>query len=234
MAPPKAGRRGEPYAPAHDIMPTFTVHRAEQAYKTAEKERAAAEARDEAKRLDAHARSQQQAQEAQRALASPHRSLREALEWFRAEWQAALPVRLHEGWDSVEPGDVLGAPAWTLKWRNWLSSVDPGDGEAPLYDPLRRAHMALTMSDSLWDRAGAAFLFRLGCLGFDPMCAARNMPDTLPTAYVAWYTEKAIDRLRERMAKERTKEPGKVERPEWMDRLHIGKSDAQHAAEEAA
>lgn len=216
-----------------DPLPAFNVRRVEAAYKVAERERAAAEARAEAQRLDAHARSQQQAQEAQRALASPHRSLREALEWFRAEWQAALPVRLHEGWDSVEPGDVLGAPAWTHKWRLWLSSVDPGDDAVPM-DPLRRAHMAMTMSESLWERAGAAYLFRLGCLGFDPLSAGRNMPDRLPVTYTAWYAEKAIDRLRERMEQERHRPPGRVERPEWMDRLHIGKSDAQHAAEEAA
>lgn len=217
-----------------DPRPTFTVRRAEAAYVEAERTRKEAEAKDTAARLDAHARSQQQAQEAQRALASPHRSLREALEWFRAEWQAALPVRLHEGWDSVEPGDVLGAPAWTHKWRTWLSSVDPGDGSVPVMDPLRRAHMAMTMSESLWERAGAAFLFRLGCLGFDPLSAARNMPDVLPVSYTAWYAEKAIDRLRERMENDRHKAPGRVDRPEWMDRLHIGKSEAQHEAEEAA
>lgn len=217
-----------------DPLPTFTLRRADAAYKVAERERAEREAKDEAARLDAHARSQQQAQEAQRALASPHRSLREALEWFRAEWQAALPVRLHEGWDSVEPGDVLGAPAWTHKWRTWLASVDPADKSVPTMDPLRRAHMAMTMSESLWERAGAAFLFRLGCLGFDPISAGRNMPDVLPVTYTAWYTEKAIDRLRERIGQERSKPPGRVERPEWMDRLGIGKSDAQHHAEEAA
>lgn len=213
-------------------LPSFTVRRAEAAFKTAEKEREAAEAKATAERLAAHARSQQQAQEAQRALASPHRSLREALEWFRAEWQASLPVRLHEGWDSVEPGDVLGAPAWTLKWRNWLMSVDPKDDTVPM-DALRRAHMAMTMSESLWERSGAAFLFRLGCLGFDPLSAGRNMPDPLPVTYTAWYAEKAIDRLREKMEQERRKAPGRVERPEWMDRLGIGKSDAQHHAEEA-
>lgn len=213
-------------------LPSFTVRRAEAAFKTAEKEREAAEAKATAERLTAHARSQQQAQEAQRALASPHRSLREALEWFRAEWQASLPVRLHEGWDSVEPGDVLGAPAWTLKWRNWLMSVDPKDDTVPM-DALRRAHMAMTMSESLWERSGAAFLFRLGCLGFDPLSAGRNMPDPLPVTYTAWYAEKAIDRLREKMEQERRKAPGRVERPEWMTRLGIGKSDAQANAEGA-
>ena len=44
----------------------------------------------------------------------------------------------------------------------------------------------------------------------------------------------AIDRLRERIDGERRKPAAAVSRPEWMDRLHIGKSDAQHAADEAA
>jgi hypothetical protein len=212
---------------------TFTVQRAEAAYKRAEEERKRLEAKDEQDRVVAHARSMQTSQEAQRALSSPHRSLREALEWFRDEWTATHPPKLHEDGETSEPDDVLGAPAWTLRWKRWLSSVDPADPDVPMYDPLRRAHMSLTMSESLWDRSGAAFVFRLACCGFDPLAAARNMPDPLPVTYVAWYTEKAIDRLREVVARERTRQPGKVERPEWMDRLGIGKSEAQHHAEAA-
>ena len=212
----------------------FTVRRAEAAYKTAEDQRRRIEAQEEADRLAKHARSQQQAQEAQRALSSPHRSLREALEWFADEWRASFPARLHEAF-SVEADAVLGSPAWTERWKTWMTANDPAkDSDAPpTYEPIRRAHMAMTMSESLFDRCGAAYLFRLACLGFDPIAAGRNMDTPLGVEYVAWYTEKAIARLRERMDKERQKAPGRVDRPEWMERLHIGKSEAQHEAEAA-
>lgn len=219
---------------APDIRPAFTVRRAESQYKAAEEARRRSEAQAETDRIAQNARSQQQAQEAQRALSSPHRSLREALVWFTDEWQASYPTRLHEAF-SVEADAVLGSPAWTERWKAWMNANDPlRDKDAPpTVEPIRRAHMALTMSESLWDRCAAAFLFRLACLGFDPLAAGRNMPSPLPVEYTAGYTEKAIDRLREKVAKEHQRPPGKVDRPEWMDRLHIGKSESQHEAEAA-
>lgn len=217
-----------------DLRPVFNVRRAEAAYVEAERKRKEAEAKEVARITSAHARRQQEREDAQRALSSPHSSLREALAWFEDEWTATFPMALHEPF-SVEPGDVLGATAWTERWKRWVKAHDLNrDADDPRpYDALRRAHTSLTMSTSLWDRCAAAFLFRLACCAFDPLAAGRNMPDVLPVPYTAGYTEKAIDRLREVVARERTRQPSEARRPEWMDRLDIGKSEAQHKAEEA-
>src|SRR3990167_7330403 len=87
-----------------------------------------------------------------------YRELREALTWFRAEWQDALPRRLHETDPAaIEAGDSLGGAAWTERWRNYLM------GEPR--DPLRRA-LAVMLRGPLFDRIGAQFLFRLACLDF--------------------------------------------------------------------
>lgn len=213
------------------ILPVFTVRRAEEAYRQREKERERAEAIAEQRRLAQHARSQQQAQEARRALASPHRSLALALAWFRAEWQASSPWRLHEHDEEWQKGDVLGAPAWTERWKTWLMEVDPDD-PTPARDPLRRAHLLLRSSESPFDNAGADYLFRLACLDFDMERAALSMVPPIALPYIPWYAEKAIDRLRERMEAEHHRQAPTVPRPEWMARLGIGKSEAQHRAEE--
>lgn len=182
---------------------------------------------------EAHARSQQQAQEAERALASPHRSLRLALDWFASEWTASLPVRLHKA-------DVAGdaSPEWSDRWKTWLTAHDegwkPGEDVPPPFDPVRRAWLSLRRSTSMFDMFVAEYLFRLASMGFDMRAAAVTMDPPLAVPYIPGYTEKAIDRLRERIEGERRKPPAAVSRPEWMDRLSIGKSDAQHAAEEAA
>lgn len=229
-AQPKHGQRG-------DLSPSaFVVRRVETEYQRQEDARRRAEAADELVRIEANARSEQQAQEAQRALSSPYRDLALALAWFRDEWQASFPRRIHEHDAEHQSGEVLGAPSWTERWKTWLSSNDPdrdADDPRPV-EPLRRAWLALRASGSMFDRAGAEYLFRLACLDFAMERAALTMDPPLAHPYIAWYAEKAIDRLREQVVKERTKKPGTVGRPEWMDRVGIGKSEAQHAAEEAA
>lgn len=210
--------------------PAFTVRRADEAYKRAEKAREAREARDEQARLAQHARSQQRAEAAREALAHPYRDLAIALAWFKDEWQASTILRLHDIQD-----DPNGAPEWTERWKRWLEAHDPArDADDPWpWDPLRRAHLAMRASDSAFDRAGADYLFRLACLGFDMERAALAMDPPLALPFIAWYAEKAIDRLREKVQAARTKPASIVPRPEWMARLRIGKSEAQHAAEEA-
>ena len=205
----------------------FTVREAEEARKRAE---SAAET----DRITQHARSQQQAEEAKRALASPHSSLRKALAWFRFEWTAADPVRLHKA-------DVAGdaSPEWSDRWKDWLTAHDENrdpqdDSTRPPFDPLRRGWLGLRRSSSMFDRAVAEYLFRVASLGFDLEAAALTMDPPQPPPYIAGYAEKAIDRLRERVEGERHRPAPTVPQPEWMGRLGIGKSDAQHAAEEAA
>jgi len=214
-------------------LPAFIVRRAEASYRDAEEARKKAEAAAAVRMAEANARSIAQAEEAERALASPHRSLRLALDWFTHEWTASLPVRLHKA-------DVAGdaSPEWADRWKAWLMAHDegwqPGEDVPPPFDPTRRAWLRLRRSSNLFDKFVAEYLFRLASLGFDMRAAARDMDPPIAVPYIPGYTEKAIDRLRERIEGERRKPARTVDRPEWMDRLNIGKSDAQHAAEEAA
>lgn len=219
----------ESQAIANAMPVAARVARAESAYKRAQKEREAEEAKAEQERLKRHARSQQQAQEAHRALASPHRSLALALAWFREEWTAATPARVH----AANVVDEMGAPQWTERYRTWLMEVDWDDPARPR-DPLRMAHVAMRASESLFDKYGAEYLFRVACMGWDLLSAATVMDPPIAVPYVAWYAEKAIDRLREKVELERHRPAPKVDRPEWMDRLGIGRSEAQANAEEAA
>ena len=209
------------------VRPRSTA-RAEAAYRDAQAVRDKAEAVAAQRRLEQHARSQQQIQEARRALASPHASLRHALDWFRTEWQAALPWGMHSS--VVE--DALGSPDWSERWRTFLTAHDPDrerDDPWP-YDPLRRAWMWLGRpGTNLSDAAAGRYLFRLASLGFDMERAALTMDPPLPLPYIGRYTESAIDRLRERVHDEQRKAAPAVNRAGWMDRAAIGRdiSDAQ-------
>jgi hypothetical protein len=161
-----------------------------------------------------------------------YRSLREGIAWYRAEWQGALPSRLHEGWSTVEPDDALGTPAWSERFRRYLL--------ASSRDPVRSA-LAEMARGGLGERVAARFLFRLACLDFDLRAAglamggcehevrhARCEVPALPLGpeYVGFYADRALARLRERM--ERLPQRGRpsgariVERPAWMDRAGVG------------
>lgn len=201
---------------------------AEARYREAQEARARAEAVAEQRRQEQHARSQRQAEDARRALASPHRSLSLALGWFADEWTASLPVVLH---DATEE-DALGAPDWHERWRRWLFAHDPGrdPGDPRAYDPLRRAWVAMYRSGSAFDRAGAEYLFRLASLGFDVERAGLRMDPPITLRYVAWYAEKAIDRLREKVVEAQREKPREVPQPEWIARTGWV-SDAQAHAE---
>jgi hypothetical protein len=91
--------------------------------------------------------------------------------------------------------DVLGGPAWSKRFEAYLL-------ESPR-DPLRIAWAEMSRG-SMFDRAGARFLFCLASCDFDPRAAGLAMCDAQGRALVlpefsSWYAEKAIDRLRERM-----------------------------------
>lgn len=202
-------------------LPAFRLRRAELDHQRRERETREREAKAASLRAEQHARSAQQADEARQALASPHATLRLALDWFRTEWQAALPSKMHET-DAVEPQSDWGAPAWTDHFRGWI------DGPT---DHLRRA-LAGMVNGNLSERMGAVYLFRLACLDFDILLAASRMEPPLADAYAAWYTEKAIGRLRERVRTVKEAPARPIDRPEWMDRLGIGQSESQARAVE--
>jgi hypothetical protein len=168
--------------------------------------------------------------------------LRTRLAWYRAIVAADAPLKLHHmdiGWDAT------GAPSMTRAFVRYITE------EA---SQLQQA-LATMARGGPSDRTGALYLYLLACSDFDPVTAGQRMvgchhtprcaddpgsealrramvPITcsapllpLPDSYAPWYAEKALARLRERLA---AKPPArKVTRPAWMDRAGIGK-EAKH------
>lgn len=123
-----------------------------------------------------------------RSTSPMYRDVRNAISWFRFHWTGSLPRRLHEGYSTVEPDDALGAPAWTARFRTFLTEAS--------HDPIRQAFETMAHG-SLFDRCGAQFLFRLACLDYEPERAGLAMTPPLLPEYATWYAEKAITRLAE-------------------------------------
>ena len=116
--------------------------------------------------------------------------LRAQLAWFRTEWQAALPEKLHLNASQVDDGDHLGGPAMTRRFRDYLT-------ETPR-DPLRQA-MAEMTKGGLLESSAARFLFVLACQDFDVVAAGYAVRPPITAEYASYYADKAIGRLRERM-----------------------------------
>lgn len=204
-----------------------------------------------------HKRSEVQAQAARMGIMAAWPSLRAAIGWFRREWQGALPRAMHEGADTVEPEDALGAPALTDRWRSYLLG-QAGTGDAP--EPIRQALRDMATGDNRYERCAAAFLFTMACLDFDPTtaglrvkghcmcdperdedgrfltphaavrgCVMRILP--LSPEFAPYYAQQAIDRLRERVVKLEKRGPRALPEPEWKGRLGIGLSESQAIAE---
>lgn len=119
---------------------------------------------------------------------SVYRGARDALSWFKDEWQAPIPERLHR--HQVDDGDRLGGPALSERFRRYL--LDPPR------DDLRRAMLEMA-TGSLFERVAAHYLFALACRDFDPAAAGLSMSPPLMPEYSTYYAEKAVARLRERM-----------------------------------
>jgi hypothetical protein len=182
-------------------LPASRVARVEAAHRRAERQEDARREAEAAENLRRHQQRAAELEEAKRALASPWASLRAALEWYRTAWQAALPIAMHT--HDVEPLDAWGGPQWTARFKGYLFG-HPRDGVGPeaddiVRDPLRVALAAMARG-SLFERCGAVYLFRLGCLDFDPISAGLRMAPPITHDYAGWYCETAIGRLRERMA----------------------------------
>ena len=132
-----------------------------------------------------------------------YHELGQALEWFRHEWQADLPARLHESAVHVEDHDHLGGPRMTDRFRDYIASgVMWVDDEAWQLEPpkgrVRPVLVTMAMGSNL-ERHAARFLFTLACLDFDPEQAGMAMTPPLMPEYSFYYTEKAITRLAKRM-----------------------------------
>lgn len=174
-----------------------------------------------------------------------YRDLREALVWFEEMWSPALAnvARLHGGYATVEPGDMLGGPEWHRRFARFLL-----DG-AEHYDPVRMAWARMRYHGTMSERAGAMFLFVLACRDLDLhaaglavaghcLCSPVHLPECrcddpaegrhqhgpcpLPSMpvfdeWVAWVAERAIDRLRWYIEHEPPARPI-AEQPEWMRR----------------
>jgi hypothetical protein len=128
---------------------------------------------------------------AEAARPAVYRDLREQPIWFREEWQLALPNKLHRGATHVDDGDHLGGPGWTDRFRRYIAEVPN--------DPMRRAIAEMTKG-SLLERSAARYLFTMACLDFDVVKAGLLSRPPITPEYSSYYADKAIHRLRERMA----------------------------------
>ena len=186
----------------HEPAPRVIVTRAESEFerRRREAERAQADAdRLNAKRCEV---SQAARRAAELSLGSPHASLRDALNWFRWEWQAAIPTVMHTHSEDI---GALGGPAWAERFRSYLMGrrlrdQPDGDAEGPMSDPFRACWARMWLAGSLADRIGAMFLFRLACLDWDWVRTGETMDPPIGDAYIELYTQQAIDRLRVRFA----------------------------------
>jgi len=120
---------------------------------------------------------------------TPWRSLRLALDDFRAAWQEGIPSKLHESSEVVEPDSVLGAPRMTDRFHAFIE-------EAPR-TPMRRAVQRMIDSMNLTDRVGGRYLFALACRDFDVFAAGLSLTPPLMPEYAPWYAERAIRRADE-------------------------------------
>lgn len=200
-----------------------------------------------------HDRSERRANVRRMVIAGKWPELRAAIGWFKREWRAALPSDMHDGWDTVEPGDTLGSPRLNDRWRAYLYS------DGALNEPIRAAMREMALADNQADRVGAAFLFTLACMDFEParvgwkleghcacevprdelrrptvvhpgdeVCPAPLLP--LPDEYTSDYALRTIDRLRSLVLAEERRGPRPLPEPEWKARL--GRSESQAIAEE--
>lgn len=164
-------------------------------------------------------------------------SLAALLKWFRTEWQAEMGSgRIH-----VRDTDAGGDPDWHARFRALveLPKVKDGDpvewtGSSSTSLPLRY-HLRNMARASHRGRTRAEFLFRLACLDFDVMVAARH---TSPAAWdhhgEQWaldFAENSLRRLHRRCIDPRWND---AEGPRTFVQRRIGKSEAQSAAEDAA
>lgn len=139
--------------------------------------------------------------EARGKRAKVYRSLELELAWFKGEWQAGIPSKLHN-LSLVDDGDHLGGPAWTDRFRDYVASgvlwVD--DEPLRLENPSGRVRneLASMAGGSILEQRAARFLFALACLGFDPAKAGLAMNVPLLPEYAYYYAEGAIRRLRQR------------------------------------
>lgn len=138
--------------------------------------------------------------------------------WYLDAARERIPVRIHSR-DTADDG----SPDWHAQFRAYLMAHPSAtDREGYVRDPL--AHWLWVMkSEGRENRVMAEFLYRLGCLQGDWLAAARAITPLTDDGEVMAkaFAVAALQRLWRRMQTE----PRKFIHP---------KSDAQHAAEEAA
>lgn len=234
------------------------IARANAAYDRQVKANSAAAAAASLRYTQEHDRSERAAERERMAIVRPWPGLLASIGWFKREWQDALPRHLHDAWDTVEPGDSLGSPRLNDRWRAYLF------GGTDTHEPIRHALRGMALSSDRSDRVGAAYLFTLACMDFQPAlagwalaghCACYIERDDLgkpteahpehptvctdrllplPDEYVLDYAQRMIDRLRALVVRAERQLPRSLPEPEWKARLGIGVSESQHRAQEAA
>ncbi len=159
-----------------------------------------------------------------RVTREPH-DLSSLVRWFRHEWQAEMGSgRLH-----VRETDGGGAPNWHARFRQLI------EGEQLRSFPVRY-HLASMSRASQRGMRRAEFCFRLACTDYDVLATVRA---TSPAGYDEhgedWaldYAEMCLRRLWRKVTDVAANDPSDGRPRRYLPR--VGKSEAQHRAEEAA
>jgi hypothetical protein len=152
-------------------------------------------------------------------------NLSRLVSWFRHEWHAEMGSgRIH-----VRDTDEGGAPDWHQRFKDLINETD-------LHRFPMRYHLDRMSRSSTRGSRRAVFLFRLACSDFDVLSTVRA---TSPAGYdehgEEWaldYAEASLRRLYRQATDVSVNDPDSGRPRRYLPR--VGKSEAQHRAEEAA
>jgi hypothetical protein len=152
--------------------------------------------------------------------------------WYRAEWQGEMGT----GRTTIALIDEGGGPEWHERFRALIVNArTDSDATSASSFPMRYYLQRLYRGRGTHNKRRATYLFRLACMGFDVAATARA---TSPAGWYehgeAWahdYTEMCLRRLY-RIAHDPELSDNDGMPRKFLPR--VGKSEAQHRAEEAA
>lgn len=161
-------------------------------------------------------------------MTEPHSTLADLLRWLATAWAAEIPIRLH-----VHETDDGGKPQWHAAFRAFLAALDT-DREGDIMRPVRAHWRALAHSSGSGGRR-ARWLYVLACSGWDWRLACRRIG---PIEMLGpWGDDLALDYATATLTEFHRRcqsEPRKFVRAPRGALARVGKSEAQHNAEEAA
>jgi len=151
-------------------------------------------------------------------------TLTQLLSWYRSEWSAEVPGRIH-----VHLTDPGGDPDWHERFRQLINGATGGDLRS---FPLRW-HLRDMSRRGTRNHRRARFLYVLTCQDFDPEAAGwLCYPESMSRpGFIEGQTHRCLSDLYRRVNDpERNHEDG---RPRTFVERRISRSEAQAAAEAA-